>query len=280
MSSHEQPPLFEIAAEVPVVYDPTPSAFEAQARYERQKMAEAADSLDEPQPQTVGQAERLHIMHDVAGFYPTNGDELTRAFAIKDFRETPAGVAGYLNEILHHQMKTPKAEVPAAALRSVVSEMAGYATKARADKTALQTLRQELQASRDTNVLHSLKQVGLATGIGQLVRQLDLRQVASTDDLLPLPFNPLRGTGKSTRTAFDPYTASQPTPEVRQRIDQVMGTFRLWQAREIIAELVDEQSLRFNFWTENINGARRHGAARAVAYNALQRLGITPPTHA
>ena len=279
MNSYEQSPLFEIAMEVPVSYDPTASVEEAKARYERQKMVEA-DTFAEPEPQAVGQAERLHIVHDVAGFYPTNGDELTRAFAIKDFKETPAGVAGYLNEILLHQMKTPKAVVPAAALLSVVSEMAGYATKARADKTALLTLRQELQAARDSNSLNSLKQVGVATGLGQFVRQLDLRQVALTGDISQLPFNPLRGTGASRRTAFDPYTASNPTPDVRRRIDHVVGSVRLWQARVIIAELVDEQSQRFDFWTENIDDARRHGAARAAAYGALTRLGLTPPTHA
>lgn len=273
MPSYDQPPLFEMATEPPFMIDLDVIAREAQARYERQN----ASAPVEPQPQAIGQAERLHIMHDVSQFYPTNGSELSLAFAIKDIKDSPAGVAGYLNEILLHQMKTPKAEVPARALLSIVSEMAGYASKARADKTALQTMREELAANRDSSPLQSLKQAGVATGLGQYVRQLDLRQVAQTGDSSKLPFNPLRGSGASKRTAFDPYTASQPTPEVRQRIDQVTGTARLWQAREIINELVDEQSQRFTFWAENINDARRHAAARAAAYSALKQLGMTPP---
>lgn len=275
MSSHEQPPLFEMADEAPMAIDLDVIAREAQARYERQKSSDY-----EPQPQPIGQAERLHVMHDVAQFYPTNGSELSLAFAIKDIKETPAGVAGYLNEILLHQMKTPNSAVPARALFSIVSEMAGYAGKARADQTALQTMQTELAASRDSSPLQSLKQAGIATGLGQYVRQHDLHQVAQMGDSSELPFNPLMGSATSKkRTAFDPYTASQPAPEVRQRIDQVTGTVRLWQARDIITELVDEQSRRFTFWTENIKDAQRHGAARAVAQTALNQLGITPPNN-
>ncbi len=269
---HEQPALFELADELPVpVFDPTAIADQAQKRYEATK--DPSDMVAQP----MDQAERLLVMHDIAGFLPSNNHELSRAFAIKDYRDTPSGTAGYLNDILLHQMKTPKAEEPGAALLSIVSEMEGYAAKARADKTALRTMEQELQDAEGTNSLVTLDKTGVATGIGQFVRRHDLILTARSGGKAELPFNPLKAL--PARNAYDVYTASQPSAVVQARINEVMSSVRLWQANAMIGDLIDEQSARFKFWAESISDAKRHAVARGAAHTALTRLGVTNSIH-
>lgn len=268
MPNHEDLSLFEMPDQVQ--FDPTPIAAQAQARYEASR--DAGDI--QPASTIISPAERLHIMHDIEGFYPTNNHELTRSFAIKDFRQTPVGAAGYLNEILLHQRKTTKAEDPTAALKSVVNEMAGYASKARIDITSLRGFQQELNDHGAANNLVAIKRVGPVTGVGQFVRQHDLALLASKGPAA-LPFNPLKAL--TTRNAYDAYTASQPSPAVRDRIDVVLSTVRLWEAQEVVADMVEEQSKRFKFWTENLIDSKRHSAARGAAHTALTALGVTPP---
>lgn len=272
--SHEQPSLFEMADELPIpVFDPTAIAEHAQQRYEASK--DPADTASEARP--MGQAERLLVVHDLLGFYPGNNHELNRAFAIKDHRGTPYGTAGYLNEILLHQMKTPKSEAPGAALLSIVSEMESYASKAKLDKTSLRTLEEEVNDSEDLSSLTSMSKTGANTGLGQFVRRHDIELVARTGNPAVLPFNPLEATAK--RNGFDYYTASQPSVMVQARIEEVMSSVRLWQAKAMIEEMIDEQSARFKFWAECLSDAKRHSIARGAAHTALTRLGVTNTIH-
>ena len=272
---YEHPTLFEMAHELPVpAFDSAAVAEQAQKRYEAQRDPEDIQSEALP----MDQAERLRVVHDIAGFYPTNNHELNRAFAIKDYSDTASGTAGYLNHILLHQMKTPKAEDPGAALRSVVSEMERYASKARADKTALLTFESELRDNQELSPLVSLRNASIATGIGQFVRQHDLSLVAESGGKAELPFNPLKAL--PVRNAYDVYSNSQPPAIVEARINEVLSNVRLWQANAIISVMIDEQTARFKFWAENISDARRHSIARGAASTALTRLGVADIVHA
>ncbi len=232
--------------------------------------------------QTLDVYAKLNMLKGGQNFYPTTRRETHEAMTLIDYVERPgaagrAGTASRLNEIFQHQQKA-ETNKPEAAVQSVTSEYAAYARKARADGVALRTLFSELVEIRDVNPFHSLasKRKHLHTGVGQLVRQHDLDELAQTQDPSRFPFDPLTGTRASSvkKPAFDPYTAPQPDPEVAERIDIVLGSTRHWQGKELVETGIEEQRHRFGFWVERLQEAQAHAIALPVARKALQNLGI------
>ncbi len=116
----------------------------------------------------MGVPERLRVVRDVAGFYPTTHGELTIATDLKDRLDTVAGCAGYLNGILLHQLNA-NTEDPEAAVRSVTNQIVGYAGKARADKFFLTELDREMRESQ-TDHRAAMGSAELHSGLGQFVR--------------------------------------------------------------------------------------------------------------
>ncbi len=232
-------------------------------------------------PDTLDIPQRLLAVQSAAGFFPTTRRELHEAMTLFDYAHKPAGAAGHLNEILLHQQKAQTHD-PTAAVRSVVSEYAAYAKKARNDEAQQRTLREEM-GDVSGNVLRSLGnavvRAGLHTGIGQLVRFHDLRAIAHGSKDVPTGFSPLDGLGNKRSTgkkepAADPYTILQPDAIVRSRIDDVLKTTRLWGGRLLVVAAQDDQANRRAFWTERLKESRSHLSARLIADAALENLSV------
>lgn len=229
---------------------------------------EAAEGLP-----TVGPFERLEDLHAAAGFYATSSRELNEGFSILAFAHRPGGAAKHIAEILSHQ-NSADTDDPQAAARKVTNEYAKYAHKARADKTALLGLQEEIFDPVINDARRSLYNMRAITGLGQFIRFHDLNRLATSKDVGEFPFLPLGNTAK-TPDAFDPYTAAQPDKLVRQRIEVIARTIPVWQARNVIGSALEDQQSRFAFWTKALSEIREHvPAVRPVAYAALQSLGI------
>jgi hypothetical protein len=221
---------------------------------------------------TVGPFERLEDLRATAGFYATSNRELNEGFSILAFNHHPGGAAAHIAEILGHQQTANTAD-PQAAARKVTNEYAKYANKARADKTALLGLQEEVFDSVITDTRRSLHDIRAVTGLGQFIRFHDLNRLATSKDASKFPFSPL-GNPKAPE-AFDPYTAAQPEKLVHQRIEAIARTIPVWQSRNVIGKAVEDQEQRFAFWTKALDEIREHvPAVRPVAYAALQSLGI------
>ena len=215
-------------------------------------------------------SDRLRTIRDIHGFMPTSKTEINGAFGLLPFMETPGGAAKHLNEILLHQKKA-RTDTPDAAVRSVTREYAGYAAKARADGSNLVYLRQELADLDDASNLKTLQSVGIQTGLPQFVRYYDLSRLANDGTVVVSPFTK-RSDGKAS--ALDPYTAPQPTKEMKLHMDKVAATTRVWDARKVVEGMISDQHNRFGFWTARLREARAHTLAAPVATAALQQLKV------
>jgi hypothetical protein len=241
-------------AELPYFFDP----------------AAQTDETDE----MIAVADRLDITHRVAGFLPTTHRELNETMTLLDYIGKPSGTAAHLNEILIHQKKSVS-EDPAAAVRSITNEYAGYIAKARMDKTQLGLFGDEIRLQR-TTPSRTVNLEALHSGLGQFARFVDLRAFAAKIGGAALPANPLRAAQSGKNTSRDRYTVTIPDPEMRDRILAVVGKTPQKKAAAITAAAVVDQTNRIAFWTARLQESRRHMAARPIAYEALLKLGIRP----
>jgi hypothetical protein len=217
--------------------------------------------------------ERMQAVRGTANFLPTSRGEINEAFALLSFLHEPGKTARHLNEVLRHQQKS-RTDDPAAAVRSITREYAGYARKARADCFNLTAMQQELDeySQNDGSKLRMLKDAGRLTGTAQFVRHRDLSRLAGTGEQgIVSPFQ-TRSDGK--RSALDPYTITEPTDEMTEHIAQELGSVRIWEAQKGIGAMITDQQNRFSFWTDRLREARAHSVALPVANAALQALGV------
>lgn len=284
---HEQPSLFDQSLEIP--FDPQSVA---EAVHQgvlanphqpvTKQPSEAAidqgwgETAAEPEvvasPEQIHTLERLLIVGEEEGFYPTSRRELNEAFNLRSFRETPGGAAKHLAEVSAHQVKHNAS--PREAVRSIANEYFGYARRARTDKTNLLTLQEEVSDLSQHNRLETVKTSMISTGLGQLVRYIDLKKLAHTQDFSQFDVTVLRGYDREHNDAFDNYVSSEPSKEMTAHIESVISSMRLWQLSETVDAAITEQSKRFEFWVECLKESRRHSVARPIAYNALISLGI------
>ncbi len=224
--------------------------------------------------ETIGVFDRLDMLRRQAGFLATTRGELNEAFGLLAFAERPAGAATHLAEIAAHQHS--HGADPIKAQLSVVREYGGYALRARTDRTMLGTLREELQESGRNHPFATLDPSRIYTGKGQLVRFVDLNQLAAHKDATKFPFMPLRGYSKGERSAADSYIAARPAPDVEDHIDEVLGKIRTGRAPAAANAAIIDQKNRFKFWTERIQEIEGHqtGVVRHAARLSLDELGI------
>jgi hypothetical protein len=239
-------------------------------------------TVEQALPQTIEFIERLDTLRKTRGFMPTSLGEGNEAFALLSYIDTSAGSAGHVNEILQHQIKHKekqeregrevKIEDPTAAVRSVTNEYAGYALRARTDVTALSALQTELADIQHANPFLSLRELNLQNGIRQLVRFVDLSNLAAGR---PVDIRPFIIRADKRRSALDPYIIPEPSREMLAHMDSVLGNTRLWQARRLVQPAINDQSNRRDFWTERVVELDKHIAARPIARRALRALGVT-----
>lgn len=227
-------------------------------------------------PEVVPALDRLRVLQLEDGFSPSTRGELNEAFNLKAFIGTLGGTAKHLAEVARHQDKYLADPVKAAT--SITRDYVLYAGGARTDMTMLTTLGEELQDLTGENPLSTIKQERLATGLGQLVRYKDLRELAATKDFDRFSFSPLRPYNKRQPRTYDPYVQTNPSPQVQAHIEQVLANTRVWEAKREVAAAIDEQRHRYDFWMARLHEIRQFqtGTVRAVAAQALERLGAKP----
>lgn len=227
-------------------------------------------------PEVVPPLDRLRIMQLEEGFSPSTRGELNEAYNLKAFMGTPGGTAKHLAEVARHQTKYGADPIKTAT--SITRDYILYAGGARTDLTMLTTLQEELQEMSDANPLATVDRERLATGLGQLVRHKDLRELATSKDFTRFPFSPLRPYNKKLPRTYDPYVQPEPKPEVQARIDAVLSTTRVWEAKREVVSAIEEQRQRHAFWLARLQEVEKGqtGMVRTVARSALQRLGAFP----
>jgi hypothetical protein len=233
-----------------------------------------AETFPTAELQTIEVYDRLDILQHQAGFLATSREELNEAFSLLSFIDTAAGAAGHLAEVARHQEK--HGADPVRAQLSVTDEYVGYARKARMDRLNLRTLQEELADMPGQHPFAHLNERQLYTGKGQLVRYMDLRELAHKKDADGFPFLPLRPYTKGHRDAYDPYTVTKPRPDVAARISEVLSRTRASDAKTLVAEAIQDQANRFTFWSERVQEIEAHQAQviSRVARRSLHELGF------
>lgn len=227
-------------------------------------------------PEVVPALDRLRIMQLEEGFSPSTRGELNEAYSLKAFIGTPGGTAKHLAEVARHQTKY--GADPTKTATSITRDYILYAGGARTDLTMLTTLQEELHEMRDENPLAAVNRELIATGLGQLVRYKDLRELAESKDFTRFPFSPLRPYSNKLPRTYDPYVQPTPNPQVQERIDAVLATTRVWEAKREVASAIEEQRQRHAFWLARLHEVEKGqtGIVRTVARTALERLGAFP----
>jgi hypothetical protein len=234
-----------------------------------------------PLPHPIGediveaQLHKLRLVKGRAGFYPTNRGEANRAAALIDYLDHDTDTGVYLNDILVHQ-ENSRSKHPVKALQVVTGEMASYAGKARSDRTRLGELSREVVAGLQPENLHAPVDASrYHDGLGQIVRYLDLRDIATTGTTSHIGFNPFDHLPEPDRPATDPYTVPYPKDKVGLHIvDTVSALTNSALATYTEAAMFDQES-KFTFWTDRLKAATYHADARKAAELALDKLGYS-----
>jgi hypothetical protein len=215
--------------------------------------------------ETIGRLQRLEIMKQDHGFYPTSLRELSEAFTVTAFDTKRGGAAKHLAEIARHQEKYDADPVKAAV--SVTTEFGLYAQQARTDATALLQLKDELSVP-DAHQFSAAEPL-MVTGRGLVARFIDLKELAALKGAGNSEFDPL--------TVVSGYRGDQPTAQMAAHIRNQLKGLRLAEAKAVVDGAVSDQRARFDFWTQQVAAIRRHntGASRIVATNILNKLHAT-----
>jgi hypothetical protein len=207
-----------------------------------------------------GDLDRLEMVHSELGFIPHSRRELNYAMLALDNRDLPGGYARFLNEVLRHQQKSVSLDPPAA-LRSIVTSIRGFAETTRGDKTALLALGEELQPFAGNQQFLELNNVSNISGwslqpltkrgLGLVNRQLTVEQAIrdgewpDIDDL-----------------------------EKEESIADMVISRRVYEVLAAVDAGISGADNRNEFWVECLEAATNHGAVRAIALQALNKLGV------
>lgn len=204
--------------------------------------------------------DRLSMVYSELGFTPHSREELNYAMLALDNRDTPGGFARFLNEVLRHQQKSASTDAPAA-LRSIIAKVKGFAETTAGDKTALGFIDEEVQEYLGTqNFLELDKMNNLSgwslqpattRGLGLMNRHL-LTEKAIQD-------------GEMARLEY---------AKTEEAIADMMATTRVYEAKNALDGALVQAGNRHDFWTTCLEEAASHGAVRAIAVQALERLGV------
>lgn len=218
---------------------------------------------------------RVRTMRDTQGFYPTSEGEANEGFSLLSFLDKPGATAKHLHEIqlrqINAQRKPGSTADPAATIRAITQEYAGYAARARLDLSAIQQMGNELKLIQHVSKFVSLQTAGVESGIAQLTRFLDLRRLAD-EGVYSIPPFVRRKDGR--RSALDPYTRAEPDAATREHLDRAAASVRIWQAEQLLPTLIADQKARKDFWVSRLVEAKQHMLARPVAASALAHLGV------
>jgi len=229
------------------------------------------------EPELMVALDRLDFMNRQAGFLPTSRRELNESFSLLSFMQEPGGAAKHIAEVARHQDKH-EAD-PVRTTRSIILEYSHYARRARVDRTSLLTLKEELEETDGVHTLSSPKDE-IYTGLGQLVRYIDLSHLALNKRPEDFPFMPLR---KYTPVATTPdsYVMTQPSEEVEARIKDVLSHTRKYEAERWVKAAVEDQTHREDFWIDRLREIKKHqagGQLRALTSRILADLGAKDPS--
>lgn len=226
--------------------------------------------------EVISVLDRLKTLQMEDGFSPSSRGELNEAWNLRTFIPVRGGTAKHLAEVAIHQGKYGHEAGRATA--SITRDYVLYAGGARTDIAMLKTLAEELDELSETNRLAVVPRESVATGLGQLVRYKDLRELGNSRDFSQFPFSPLRPYNKDLPRTYDPYVQPVPPSRVQIRIDEVLETTRLWEAKRETQLAISEQRARHEFWAARLQEIDSHstGVTRAVAAKALEGFGLKP----
>ena len=201
--------------------------------------------------------ERLAIFQENQHFLPLSRDELSEAFALQDYLERPGGSAKHLIEIYHHQQDA-QTDDPAKAVRAVTLEYVSYLTSARVSMTHLDLLRKDVDDT-DKPSLSLYEAAGSNVGFGELVRFIDLRQLARDQVVSQEEIDPLRAD----------YLANL-TPQMIAHINEVIRNIHVKEARALVPLAIADQRARGLFWKDRLRECEMYTLAKPIAKAALK----------
>ncbi len=213
---------------------------------------------EETDYQTIDTYDRLEIFKETQGFYPATYRELSEAFVLPSYSVKRGGTAKHLNEILLHQQKA-QTDDPRRAVIRVTQEYATYFKTARLSLTHLILLSRDVNDTDNPNLSLEVAS-GTNIGFGDLVRFLDLRQLAR-EKVVP-------------KDEIDPLSTDylhKPTPLVATHIDETIKRLHIKETRSIMSLAINDQHKRALFWKERLVESQRHELARPIASAALRR---------
>lgn len=227
----------------------------------------AQDGLGE-----IARLDRLQIVKETQGFYPTSLRELSEVFTALDFSEKPGGVAKHLVEIARHQVKHDADPVKAAV--RVTTEYAGYAQNARNNLTGLLQNRQEIAGSLQ-NPLSSAAGM-LVTRPGLSVRFADINHLAHARSIDAIGHYPLARYAQGHAESLQGYVMQTPPRHFAEYVQERLGKLRVYEAKSLVEAAIADRAAAQKFWGTQLEAIARHntGAPRVVARGALEKLGL------
>ena len=227
----------------------------------------APDDLGE-----IARLDRLQIVKETQGFYPTSLRELSEVFTALDYAERPGGIARHLAEIARHQVKH-EADPVKAAVR-ITTEYAQYARQARNNLTGLLQNRQEVADSAQ-NPFCSAAGL-LITRPGLAVRFADIDHLARTQSIDAIGHYPLIRYTQGHAEAMQGYVMQDPPRHFAEYIKGRLGKIRVYEAKSLVDAAISDRAAAQRFWSKQLEAIAQHstGAPRVVAKGALEKLGL------
>ena len=210
-----------------------------------------------PQP-TDNPFDRLETLQTNQGFLPTTYREISEAFSLRN-----GETVQHLDDILHHQ-QSAQTDDPTKAVISITNEYVAFFKAARLSWTYLDLLSKDVNDTNNSPSLSLGNATGTNIGYGDLVRFIDLNQLAREKVIMEGEIDPLRAD-----------YLLRPTPQVFAHITDVVRGLRIKDAREIMPSAVDDQYSRTRFWAERLNESKGHYLARPIVEAALKSNIVT-----
>ncbi len=242
-----------------------------------------------PIPAQLEDREMLMALGDDnrAGYLPFSRTEGRTALDIVDYLDNksqyPAGLGNRLQEVYRRQLRVGGKQMAERALKSLAFVYGDFAFNAQSQLVALESLHIDLIDDHfNPNFTLAQDFPDDHVGFAPLVRYMDV--VALRDKgVQHTVFNPIKiettrtilannGDDKKHKTIADPYTNQNVSPQVQQRINQVVDTTRVGEVRKPLDAAVKNEQARLDFWAARLRDTRKHGAAWVIGRKLLEDL--------
>ncbi len=207
---------------------------------------------------------RLNILGENYGFYPTSLAESTRAHMIIPFLEEPGKTAKHLNEVLIRSKRDPRA------VRSVVRTFGDYAIDAKVRTARLEDFRQEVELTNPHIRVEQAEEAREHPGLIDVLQFHDILLAAESGDSGALRSKEVVKDGvKKQRTNYELDICNDALITV---LTDPLQRIRIIDARDMAADAISSHTVRNEFWIERLVESRIHAVARPIAESLLAEL--------